>query len=108
MSAIVLAGAKRLGALLGFPVQDFALVPETDLDIDEIRDRLWHTLAGRYLDVVPGDREGQLRSPGSPASQRSSPSSDDPGRPDLGVLAGPGSSTHWVAAVPVRGSGFRR
>lgn len=61
MSAIVLAGAKRLGALLGFPVQDFALVPETDLDIDEIRDRLWHTLAGRYLDVVPGDREGSAQ-----------------------------------------------
>lgn len=59
--AIVLAGAKRLGALLGFPVEDFALVPETDLDLDEIRGCLWDELAGRHLDVVPGEREGSAR-----------------------------------------------
>lgn len=69
-SAIVLAGAKRLGALLGFPVEDFALVPETDLDVDEIRDCLWNTLAGRHLDVVPGERDGSAQIvgvPGEPA-----------------------------------------
>lgn len=64
LSEIVLAGAQRLGALQGFPVTDAALVAETDLDVDQVREILQHTLAGRYLDVVPGERPGSVEAVG--------------------------------------------
>jgi hypothetical protein len=59
--AIVLAGVQRLGALQGFPVHDYALVAETDLDLGEIRDLLWNVLAGQGLDVVAGEHEGSAQ-----------------------------------------------
>jgi hypothetical protein len=65
-STIILAGVKRLAAVEGFPVTDFALVGETDLDLDEIRDSLWNKLAAKHLDVVPGDREGSAQVAGIP------------------------------------------
>jgi hypothetical protein len=60
MSAIVLAGVKRLGAVEGFPVTDFELVSETDLSLEEIRDRLRNHLTGSHLDVGPGKHEDSL------------------------------------------------
>ena len=46
--------------LEGFPVTDFALVGETDLDLAEIRDVLLNRLADRELDVAPGDRDASV------------------------------------------------
>ncbi len=60
LSEIVLAAAHRLGNLQGFPVTDAALVAETDLDVDQVREILQKTLAGGYLDVVPGERPGSV------------------------------------------------
>lgn len=72
-SAIVLAGVKRLGAVEGFPVRDFALVPETDLDVEEIRDLLWNVLAGRHAEVVAGEKEGTAQVLGIPGDDDASP-----------------------------------
>jgi hypothetical protein len=60
-AAIVLAGVERISDVEGFPVTDFALVAETDLDLEEVRDLLWKTLADSHLDVVPGDDDGSAR-----------------------------------------------
>lgn len=76
ISAIVLAGVKRLGAVEGFPVEDYALVPETDLDLDEIRDVLWNVLARRHAEVVAGKNDGSAQVLGVPGD-------DDP-TPELG------------------------
>jgi hypothetical protein len=56
-----LAGVKRISALEGFPVTDVALVAETDLDLDEIRDRLSTDRAQARVEVVPGEHEGSLQ-----------------------------------------------
>ena len=61
MSVVVLAGVKRLGALEGFPVTDFALVGETDLDLGEVRRCLWSRLADRELSVAPGELDGSAQ-----------------------------------------------
>lgn len=80
-SAIVLAGVERLAALQGFPVDDFALVPETDLDLPEIRDRMWNTLAGRHLDVEAGERDGSARAVGTPGASDPTPELGRPANP---------------------------
>jgi hypothetical protein len=72
-STIILAGVKRLAAVEGFPVTDFALVGETDLDLDEIRDTLWNTLAPEHVDVVPGDQAGSVQVAGIPGQPEEIP-----------------------------------
>lgn len=59
-AAIVLAGVERLGSLQGFPVHDYALVAETDLDLMEIRILLENDLARGRLAVAAGEQEGAV------------------------------------------------
>jgi hypothetical protein len=58
--AIVLAAVRRLAALEGFPVTDFALVGDTDLELDEVRDCLRHHLAEGEAELGPGEQDGSL------------------------------------------------
>jgi hypothetical protein len=58
--AIVLAGVERLGGLQGFPITDFAVVAETDVDLGEVRECLRGQLADGYVEVAPGERDGSV------------------------------------------------
>jgi hypothetical protein len=76
-AAIVLAGVKRLGSLEGFPVTDFALVGETDLDLDEVRACLLQQGSNSSLQVAPGEQDGSVQVIGVPGERL----------PDLGESA---------------------